>query len=38
LAVQKEQIGREQQHLETDEMRKKWAFGFEMEEMTDKFE
>ena len=29
---------RDQQHLETDEMRKKWAFGFEMEEMTDKFE
>jgi hypothetical protein len=28
---------REQQRLETDEMRKKWSLGVEMEEITDMF-
>jgi hypothetical protein len=35
--VKRNKNGRELHHLETDEMRKKWALNVEMEEMTDMF-
>ncbi len=35
--VKRNKNGRELNHLETDNMRKQWAHGVEMEEMNDMF-